>query len=111
MSCSLWRWTEQCEGRPCCGDCDNCSFEPIELLEPMYCPFCGGNNIDMFTDRKCYENLVKKNGKSAIGIYCKDCDCQLWDFTYTVKDYWERRNMLVEKWNTRHFTINGENLI
>ena len=24
MSCSLWRWTEECDNRPCCGDCDLC---------------------------------------------------------------------------------------
>lgn len=26
MSCSLWRWTEECDHRPCCGDCDYCSY-------------------------------------------------------------------------------------
>lgn len=30
MSCSLWRWTEACEGQPCPGDCDLCSFEAEE---------------------------------------------------------------------------------
>lgn len=25
MSVDLWRWTEECDHRPCCGDCDNCS--------------------------------------------------------------------------------------
>lgn len=30
MSCSLWRYTEQCEGRPCPGDCDLCDFDPDE---------------------------------------------------------------------------------
>ena len=24
MSCSLYRWTEDCEGRECPGDCDVC---------------------------------------------------------------------------------------
>ena len=24
MSCSLYRWTEECDGQPCCGDCDFC---------------------------------------------------------------------------------------
>lgn len=24
MSCSLWRWTEDCEGQFCPGDCDLC---------------------------------------------------------------------------------------
>lgn len=26
MSCSLWRWTEACEGKPCVGDCDLCDW-------------------------------------------------------------------------------------
>ena len=24
MSCSLYRWTEECDHRPCVGDCDLC---------------------------------------------------------------------------------------
>lgn len=24
MSCDLWRWTEECDHRPCPGDCDLC---------------------------------------------------------------------------------------
>ena len=24
MSCSKWRWTEECDSRPCPGDCDLC---------------------------------------------------------------------------------------
>lgn len=24
MSCSKWRWTEECDSRPCPGDCDYC---------------------------------------------------------------------------------------
>ena len=28
MSCSKWRYTEACEGRPCPGDCDCCDFDP-----------------------------------------------------------------------------------
>ena len=31
MSCSLWRYTEQCEGRPCPGDCDCCEFDLDEV--------------------------------------------------------------------------------
>lgn len=30
MSCSLWRWTEACEGNFCCGDCDLCDREDEE---------------------------------------------------------------------------------
>lgn len=32
MSCSKWRYTEACDGRPCVGDCDFCSFDPEEPL-------------------------------------------------------------------------------
>jgi hypothetical protein len=28
MSCSLYRYTEACEGRECLGDCDLCNFYP-----------------------------------------------------------------------------------
>lgn len=30
MSCSLWRWTEACDGQPCPGDCDICDYDPEE---------------------------------------------------------------------------------
>lgn len=33
MSVSKWRWTEECDGRPCPGDCDVCSFYPGEEEE------------------------------------------------------------------------------
>lgn len=32
MSVSKWRYTEECNGRPCPGDCDYCSFEPGDLI-------------------------------------------------------------------------------
>lgn len=32
MSVSKWRYTEECNGRPCPGDCDHCSFEPADLI-------------------------------------------------------------------------------
>lgn len=25
MSVSLWRWSEECDGRACPGDCDGCT--------------------------------------------------------------------------------------
>lgn len=27
MSCSLWRYSDQCEGRLCPGDCEICDYE------------------------------------------------------------------------------------
>ena len=32
MSVSKWRYTEECNGRPCPGDCDHCSFELADLI-------------------------------------------------------------------------------
>ena len=28
MSVSRWKYTEQCDGGYCCGDCDYCNKEP-----------------------------------------------------------------------------------
>ena len=33
MSCSLYRYSEKCDGRPCVGDCDLCDFDPEETEE------------------------------------------------------------------------------
>ena len=40
MSVSLWRYSESCDGKPCCGDCDECGEEEmipikIERREPV----------------------------------------------------------------------------
>lgn len=34
MSCSKWRWTEECDTQPCPGDCDFCGFHPEEEFSP-----------------------------------------------------------------------------
>lgn len=37
MSVSLWRWSERCEGKPCCGDCDECGEEEeMNALNDLY---------------------------------------------------------------------------
>ena len=36
MSVSLYNWTEACDCRPCCGDCDLCSYEEDEDDEPLH---------------------------------------------------------------------------
>lgn len=30
MSVDLWRWSEECDFRPCLGDCDLCEYEEEE---------------------------------------------------------------------------------
>lgn len=33
MSVSKWAWTEECDNRVCCGDCDECSAYDCECEE------------------------------------------------------------------------------
>ena len=35
MSVSKWAWTKECEGKPCPGDCDLCSFPHTRGLKPL----------------------------------------------------------------------------
>lgn len=30
MSVSKWAYTEECDGKPCCGECDLCRHRPEE---------------------------------------------------------------------------------
>lgn len=63
MSVSLWRYTEDCNGNPCPGDCDLCNKEPEWIKDPdrpramrFKCPYCGGYCYDNFyADRKTIE--------------------------------------------------------
>lgn len=45
MSCSLWRYTEQCEGRPCPGDCDCCDFDPDYTIDNDTVDYGGSDEI------------------------------------------------------------------
>ena len=37
MSVSLWRYSESCDGKPCCGDCDLCGEEEDGVPEiPLF---------------------------------------------------------------------------
>lgn len=36
MSCSKWRWTEECDHRPCVGDCDLCDYNDEEETYTIY---------------------------------------------------------------------------
>ena len=33
MSCSLYRWTEECDWQPCPGDCDVCDRNMEEITD------------------------------------------------------------------------------
>lgn len=40
MSVSLYAWTERCDHRPCCGDCDLCGYSDEDEKEEdvLECP-------------------------------------------------------------------------
>lgn len=40
LSVSKWKYTEECEGDYCCGDCDLCDKEPEESEEETECTVC-----------------------------------------------------------------------
>lgn len=39
MSVSLYRWTPDCDGQPCVGDCDKCGKEETEMQMDEYAKF------------------------------------------------------------------------
>jgi hypothetical protein len=41
MSVSKWRYTENCDGAPCPGDCDECGNEEVKTMD---CFVCGGKD-------------------------------------------------------------------
>ena len=63
MSVSKWRYTEECNGRPCPGDCGHCSFEPADLISradaiEVMCCDCEGEHYPK-CDQKQYCKEVK----------------------------------------------------
>lgn len=67
MSVSKWQYTEQCEGRPCPGDCDCCDFDPdtVTITPPT---------VD-----------YKINGKSLMMTYKEDRMDYVKDGTLTIQ--------------------------
>lgn len=63
MSCSKWRYTEQCEGRPCPGDCDLCDFDPDEVIITPPTVDYG----EILKPYKVYENVKAVTIKTEIG--------------------------------------------
>ena len=52
-----WKYTEACNGKPCCGDCDKCPIEPIgevtlksrvELLKKLHDIMMNMNDEDCY---------------------------------------------------------------
>ena len=72
MSVSLWRYTEDCNGNPCPGDCDLCNKESEWIKDPdrpramrFKCPYCGGY---------CYDNFYAHNKTIKCSYqFCPHC--------------------------------------
>ena len=63
MSVSLWRYTEQCEGRPCPGDCDCCEYDPDEVtITPPTVDYG-----EILKPYKVYEKVKAVTVKTEIG--------------------------------------------
>lgn len=61
MSVSLWRWSEDCEGVPCVGDCDLCDRN--RETDVVFCkecrwydgtPYCIETDFDCCNDFKSF---------------------------------------------------------
>ena len=67
MSVSKWRYTEECNGRPCLGDCDHCSFEPADLISRAdavkairKCKFDSDMPSDWYRGMECAQDIVEE---------------------------------------------------
>ena len=62
MSVSLWNYNEQCEGRPCVGDCDKCMRPHPWLPE-----------FTSYGDKPTCRNCERfKDGCGWLGFICGD---------------------------------------
>ena len=67
MSVSKWRYTEACDGRPCVGDCDLCSFDPDDPLTGL------GREIPKGEWEE--EHLASTYGGTYTVQRCSRCQC------------------------------------
>ena len=113
MSCSLWRWTEECDTHICIGDCDYCDYNNEDEEEITPCPFCGGDNLKIWPPKDVYYKLLKEHGSACIDIECenKGCYARMYEHNDSIKNYDEKCKSLINKWNTRHFYVKIESLV
>lgn len=66
------------------------------------CPFCGKTRL-WISDEADFNYLQSKHGKACIALVCEtpNCHVEMFEHTYSVKDYNKRLEMLVSKWNRR----------
>ena len=75
MSVSKWKWTEACDSKPCCGNCDECS-EDEEMTDITY---CGKPDCDHTECRRHSDNIppdAKFDGHISFGAFT---ECEFWE--------------------------------
>lgn len=70
------------------------------------CPCCGNTNLDI-TGESDFYFLQGENGKACLRIGCWECYLEMFDHTYSEKDYNKRLEILLMKWNRRIANENG----
>ena len=70
------------------------------MIDIKPCPCCGNTKLDIFGESDFYF-LQGEHGKSCISIRCWKCHLEMYEHTFSEKDYNKRREMLLTKWNRR----------
>lgn len=70
------------------------------MIDIKPCPFCGGTALNI-TAESDFKLLQGRNGKTCIAIRCWNCNVDMFDHTYSEKNYDKRLEMLLAKWNRR----------
>ena len=75
--------------------------DSIEVGKVKPCPFCGTVDKLEITERKSYNELVKKNGYSLIYIECKTCAMEFKLYEVPDNNYDLGVGILITRWNQR----------
>lgn len=71
------------------------------MIKIAPCPFCGRTDLDVSTESD-FNLLQRRNGGTAcIAVRCWHCYADMFEHTYSEKDYNKRLEMLLTKWNRR----------
>lgn len=66
------------------------------------CPFCGMTDKLTITSRKSFDEMLIEKGSAIISINCKRCNLDLYEHSYSGKNFALRAMILLDKWNRRN---------
>ena len=77
--------------------------EDVRAMEIADCPFCGRKiTLDDITSKHSFYEMQGEHGSSCIALRCdRPCFTEMFEHTYSVRNYWQRVKMLITKWNRR----------